>query len=169
MLNSLSLQELLTKFVAESNAIERIHRAPTEREVLAHGWFLQLPHVTNAHVEALAKNLQPGAELRGREGCNVTVGDHVPQAGGPGILKALRHLLFADARSWGMGDEQFAYWRYWQYETLHPLTDGNGRTGRALWLRDMGGIMQAPLGFLQHYHYQALRFGSPGGEGARVR
>jgi hypothetical protein len=35
-----------------------------------------------------------------------------------------------------------------------PTTDGNGRSGRALWLWCMRG--RAPLGFLHQFYYQTL-------------
>ena len=44
------------------------------------------------------------------------------------------------------------------FESLHPFLDGNGRTGRALWLWMMGGIAQVPLGFLHTFYYQTLRY-----------
>lgn len=50
------------------------------------------------------------------------------------------------------------------YENLHPFTDGNGRSGRALWLRrmkDLGenSFYQAlDLGFLHTFYYQTLKF-----------
>lgn len=47
------------------------------------------------------------------------------------------------------------------YETLHPFTDGNGRSGRAVWLRQMGWIVRAPLGFLHHFYYQTLQNSHP--------
>ena len=36
----------------------------------------------------------------------------------------------------------------------HPFTDGNGRSGRALWLWQMNN--HAPFGFLHTFYYQTL-------------
>jgi hypothetical protein len=44
-----------------------------------------------------------------------------------------------------------------RYETLHPFTDGNGRTGRALWYWMMVGSSRADLGFLHAFYYQTLK------------
>ena len=52
-----------------------------------------------------------------------------------------------------------AYVLHCRYESLHPFTDGNGRSGRALWLWMMGGIEEAPLGFLHTWYYQSLEAG----------
>ena len=51
-----------------------------------------------------------------------------------------------------------AYTLHHEYETLHPFTDGNGRSGRVLWLWMLGGIKNTPLGFLHHWYYQSLSF-----------
>ena len=46
------------------------------------------------------------------------------------------------------------------YETLHPFTDGNGRSGRALWAKHMLADGQdgywLERGFLHTFYYQSL-------------
>ncbi len=41
-----------------------------------------------------------------------------------------------------------------RFENIHPFIDLNGRTGRALWLWQMGG--ECDLGFLHQFYYQSL-------------
>ncbi len=141
----------LERFVRESNRIEDIHREPTRDEMDAHVAFLVLRTVTVTDLEAFVSIVQPDAVLRRRNGQDVRVGDHRPPPGGPAIEPALTELL-ADA---GNGSRD-AYDIHCVYETLHPFTDGNGRSGRVLWLWMMGGIESVPLGFLHTFYYQAL-------------
>ena len=134
----------LKAFVRESNKIEGIVRV-TDAEVLAHAEFLSMPPSLPS-LARLVSVLQPDARLRDRVGLDVRVGPHVPPPGGPEIKEELIAIL-REAVS--------AYDTHQAYETLHPFTDGNGRSGRALWLHMMGGY--APLGFLHHWYYQSLQ------------
>ena len=138
----------LKDFVAESNRIEGITRIPTRDEVVAHEAFLALEDIAVTDVVALVSILQSGALLRDRVGRDVRVGSYYPPRGGLHIRNDLRLLL-------NRLDEYTPHSAHLAYEALHPFTDGNGRSGRALWLWMMRG--DAPLGFLHHFYYQTLK------------
>ncbi len=144
---------MMCEFVAESNRIEGITRAPTDDELTAMDKFLQLETVTVGHLEGFVGVYQPGARLRERVGMNVRVGDHVAPPGGPEVVDRLNRILYlANA-----GEHPYSVHLF--YETLHPFMDGNGRSGRALWAWQMVKQNVWPglrLGFLHAFYYQAL-------------
>jgi Fic/DOC family len=139
----------LFDFIAESNRIEGITRAPTTAEITATSEWLNEPFPAIEDLERLVAVYAPGHVLRDGIGHNVRVGNYIAPPGGPEIRSMLHDLLYRATRERSIS----AYDAHVEYETLHPFTDGNGRSGRALWLWMMG---EAPLGFLHQFYYQTL-------------
>ncbi len=158
-MDALELNEFsdqLAAFVRKSNRIEGIHRAPTDAEIKAHRTFIARKRVKVEHVTELVAVCQPNAVLRATTDIHgVRVGNHVAPPSGPKIVAELEDLLASIASKAA---------RPWHahvcYETLHPYTDGNGRSGRAVWLWHMtllGQQRQAlAIGFLHNFYYQTL-------------
>lgn len=140
----------IIEFVTESNKIEGINREPTPEELAATIIFLRQDKIRIENLCLLVQAYQPGAFIRSTHGMNVTVGKHVPPPGGPHVVDKLNEILFnlKNENPWVTHNK---------YETLHPFMDGNGRSGRALWLWQMGGIQNVPLGFLHTFYYQTLQ------------
>lgn len=143
-------RDSLTYFVRESNRIEGIHRDPTKDELVATAQFVALDETpTVSDLIDFVKVIQPNAVPRFTQGRDVRVGNHIPPRGGPHVQAALLTLLGEIEAG-----THSPYTAHQAYEHLHPFTDGNGRSGRALWLWMVGG--HAPLGFLHSWYYQSL-------------
>ena len=138
----------LRRFIVQSNMIEGINREPTDAESDAHKAFLSVATVMVCDVEGLVAVLAT-APLRREVGMDVYVGNHRPPPGGPNIEMELEYILrqMSTKSPWVV---------HLAYETLHPFMDGNGRSGRALWLWMMGVRGLPTLGFLHAFYYQTL-------------
>ena len=155
----------LVDFVIESNRIEGIVGA-TGLDVSATSHFIGLNRIYISDIVSLVNHLQPDAFIRVGVGSDVTVGgSYSPPRGGPAIMMVLGEILdHVDLWEQGLPNAS-PYKVHCDYETLHPFTDGNGRSGRALWAWQM---LHAPLGtrerrvglglgFLHEWYYQGLR------------
>lgn len=137
----------LRAFVKESNRIEGITRAVSRMETAALRRLLESTTITTGTVLEFVGALNYGFDncrLRNESGMDVVVGGYRPPLGGPEVVEHLRHLLLYAMEG---GDP---YDIHQAYEKLHPLTDGNGRSGRAIWLWQM---------LHQHNDLHALRRG----------
>ncbi len=152
----------LTDFIVESNKIEGI---PTngdrlDREVPLYETFLGLPEVRVKDLEEFVRAIAPAQTLRDQAGMDGRVGSYIAPRGGPEIRTRLGDLLARVNSS-----ELQPYHAHHEYETLHPFMDGNGRSGRLLWLwmhAKAGGFQPLTVlqrGFLHSWYYESLQYG----------
>jgi len=149
------------EFVKESNKIEGITRDPSKEELEITHNFLLLDRVDMEALHTFVSIFEPGARFRCKPGLNVLIStgaviNHRPIPGGPEVVAKFDQVVGeanAGAHPWIV---------HQAYETLHPYTDGNGRSGRMLWAWQMVKQAVSPglaLGFLHAWYYQSLEHG----------
>jgi Fic family protein len=143
----------LNAFAKESNIIEGINDKVADAvHFSALESFLQLKKIIPSSLETFVKKIEPKAFLR-------TLDSHVCYIGGRAApkpseslsqLKLLLRLINANEIHPAIAHNE--------YEFLHPFIDGNGRSGRALWLWQMVKFHKFSFKypFLQMYYYQSL-------------
>jgi Fic/DOC family len=145
--------QALVAFVRESNRIEGIQRDPHPPELYAHVQLLSKERITVLELERFVAIIA-GGRLRDVKGLDVCIGNHRPPPGGPEIVNRLIALLGGEP-SWKHRSPLIFHQLY---ESLHPFTDGNGRSGRALWAWHMQALGRDPfaLPFLHRWYYDSL-------------
>ena len=148
-------RDTLMLFAGESNRIEGINEYDaTVKHCLALESLLSTDRLLHmSDVDDFVYAVQPNARLRNVPGLDVRVGNHYPPRGGPKVMADLVDLLRAIST-----DVVSPFHAHRVYETLHPYTDGNGRSGRALWLWQMHKFYkyEGQLLFLHKWYYQSL-------------
>ncbi len=146
------------KFIEESLRIEGIERPPTQAEVNEFYRFMALELIEIKDLERFVHIYQPGAVIRDQPGYDIRIGEYYPPPGGPRIRLLLSEILYSAscvrADKIEQGTEFNPCRTHCAYESLHPFMDGNGRSGRMIWMWQM---RNAPLGFLHTYYYQCLQ------------
>lgn len=141
-------------FIRESNRIEGILREPTQEEIEEFDRFLNLKKITIKELVKFVSVYAPGHRLRDKGGLNVSVGGYYAPFGGIAIRYKLNEILDL-VNTYG----EPPYKVHVAFELLHPFTDGNGRSGRALWAWQMHKDDRLPnIGFLHSFYYQALSY-----------
>lgn len=144
----------LDALIAESNLIEGI-TGVSSRDHDAHVELLSKPRITVSDLQQFVRAVAD-APLRNAVGMNVRVGTHIAPVGGAQIEYALTHLCG------NINDYETppAVHVHDAYLWLHPFMDGNGRSARALWMRQMIRLGRTHClmarGLLHNLYYQHL-------------
>lgn len=132
-------------FVMESNIIEQIYREPLQEEIDELKRFMSEDTITVQRLQRFVAVYEPDAELRDKYGLDVKVGTYYPPFGSPEMKDELEKLLSSHLDHHDL---------HIAYEKLHPFTDCNGRSGRALWAWKRQVISG---GFLINFYFDQLK------------
>lgn len=145
--------KLLELFILESNMIENEFPDIGEPMIQLYRNFINYPLMTVTALNAFVITICPKkGKIRDNFGMDVMVGHHIAPPGSPNMPNILDdHLKSCPRRT--------PYENHLRYENLHPYLDGNGRSGRALWLREeyqLNGNTVPRRSFLHQFYYDTL-------------
>lgn len=144
------MEDKIFEFIKQSNELENIFRDPTQDEIKEFKRFITLPAITISEIERFLSIYQPDAKLRNEYGLNVKVDNYYPPFGSPEMGSKLNEVLTISD----------PFLLHMNYEFLHPFTDGNGRSGRALYAWAIKDSPRRSLGwknnFLTNFYFEAL-------------
>ena len=140
--------------------IEGINRPPSDAEIKEMDYFMCIEHMGIVDIINFVNIYQSNAKFRSHHSkANVRVGNHRPIPSGFEVKEKLQFILTCM-------DLMKPYNMHNLYETLHPFTDCNGRSGRALWAWQYQKIVGAEnmhriwdRGFLHTWYYDSLSEG----------
>lgn len=139
-------------FFLKSNAIEGIFGQPVNAQISLFSMATRHQDLTVEDVVTFVNISQAGAKLRSSVGLDMVVSNHNPPSGGPGIVSELADIMLE------VTEAVNPYDIHMEYESLHPFTDCNGRSGRFIWLWQM--VTQhnwtMEIDFLHQFYYQTL-------------
>ena len=144
----------LDLFAKESNVIEGIHDHVRDRiHTEALDGLLFDGNITIPKLASFVSIIQPGAKLRLNPGDRVMIGGR--ECPPPSRIEGLLGNLLADVSE----EKLSSYEAHCRYEMIHPFMDGNGRSGRALWLWIWANQEKrlVPNSFLHQFYYQTLQ------------
>ncbi len=147
------VQERLYGFCVESDEIESIYDQKRHKiHEAALRELLSYDRISVKELSGFVARIEPSAFLRKKPDHRVMIGGHEappPKESLPRLEKLLESVNANRIHPWDAHVE---------YEHIHPYIDGNGRSGRALWLWMMIRFHEYDLShkFLQRFYYQTL-------------
>ena len=145
---------ILNQFAIESNEIERIYTGDRhETHLAALEWFMELELI---HIEDLKKFvfwIEIGTTYRAESKVDRFIQGRLVMDWKKVHQRLLKVIQDGNAGLYHPNKNHRTY------EHIHPFSDGNGRSGRALWLWEMHRFLDydGRYGFLQMYYYETLR------------
>lgn len=157
LFDSQNKDNYILDFAHESNKIEGINSKEQDvKHSIALSFFLEIKHLKINDITNFVKKVQNGAKLR-TGNTIVYVGQHTSPHPDE-MISRFDDLL------WKINNDKIdPFTAHCMYEYLHPYTDGNGRSGRAIWLWMMNKSFNykycessGQLKFLHRFYYQTL-------------